>query len=851
MFLVGADIKSIGDLGKSILKECAKSILEDKERLALHLHNNFLSPSEGLGMLHDGATLVVRTAENNSQRSKKRDRQCDTDDVQPIHALGADEEEQWKQQLRKQRQWWETSGKKMQSQRQCWRQLRQQWWKHQLELQLSQPNSLPQELPQNQSSANTMAVQEADFTKKSSKRKNFSSSASPLPALPVSREGKGTVAHSNTGSTAATASASVWIQHQDPASGYAYWCNQSTGESTWEAPKDEAHAVGSNSGIYSGIDSGVNSIAHTDQRQVGSEGQMAGQIEEEGPLNAAEIQHFIDNGYVLLRNVFSTDVARQVREKIWTRLAKDGIEKADPTTWVLRHGIAEIYPRDSRGAGGTGGADAGGSSSGKGGDKKKKKVGVGKKAAKKNGAKNGTKKGGAKGTGGRRGSNLDMLGMDPEMARIMGFDVGEAKEQEVEQEMEQEVDQEVEQEHEVEDAEQGTKEAEDVGAEAWRQPWDQVLSPRLFRAYDQLLGKGRWKRHGCGWWVVTFPGVSDPPAGASGKWHVDGAHFRHTTTAKEMGLLPIFLFNDLPKQGAGGTALSVGSHKQVARLLWEHEKHRRGGMSGGQLSWEAAKLPRMSVVDVQGRAGDVMLTHPMIVHARTKNLASNSATSVRVMCNPTVSLREEMRLPLELPPEQTAGQTVQRAAAAVGYGAGGSDGYDGYQYSPVERAIAIAVQEGGKLGLEEEAEKQDAILPSSTAESACTPAAAPSARTVLPLPRARTELPLSSQLAQAQAPFQATATQAQVSSQETEGLSEAPGLTHPRPLYACSAVPGWNCAPTKPTTTQDSSTQHSGAASGSASAEQFWFGKGARKRRKNMAMMGVDPEIAKLMGFGQ
>lgn len=49
-------------------------------------------------------------------------------------------------------------------------------------------------------------------------------------------------------------------------------------------------------------------------------------------------------------------------------------------------------------------------------------------------------------------------------------------------------------------------------------PWDSVITPKLRGAIDQLCGAGRTGRFGCGWWVVTFPGVAEPPWGVDGKW---------------------------------------------------------------------------------------------------------------------------------------------------------------------------------------------------------------------------------------------------------------------------------------------------------------------------------------------
>ncbi|KAE8908434.1 hypothetical protein PF005_g13291 [Phytophthora fragariae] len=257
------------------------------------------------------------------------------------------------------------------------------------------------------------------------------------------------------------------------------------------------------------------------------------------PLDQESINSFVRNGFVLLPRAFPQSTADKCRQLIWSRLGQDGITP-DPTTWVERHGIPELY----------------------------------------------------------------------------------------------------------------TKEDDST--------WGQVVTPRLKQAMDQLCGDGRWEDFGLGWWMVTFPGQTEPPWGAAGKWHVDGASYQHHVDSLESGLLLIFLFSDIGP-GEGGTALSVGSHKWVARLL---EKNEPRGMKGGAVSYQARQFRRREVVEVNGKAGDVVLVHPFLLHARSKNLGQKGVESVRIMCNPNVRLHHKMRL--------------DRADGA---------------YSPVEQAIVDALQE--------------------------------------------------------------------------------------------------------------------------------------------------------------
>lgn len=178
------------------------------------------------------------------------------------------------------------------------------------------------------------------------------------------------------------------------------------------------------------------------------------------------------------------------------------------------------------------------------------------------------------------------------------------------------------------------------------------MTSRLRLALDQLCGAGRWEDFGLGWWMITFPDQASPPWEAAGKWHVDGASYQHHLNSRESGLLAVFLFSDIAP-GEGGTALAKGSHKWIARLLDDSEPR---GVKGGAVSFHARShfaqqletKPDGSVsdmvVEVNGRAGDVMLVHPFLLHARSKNLGAKGCDSVRFMCNPNIRLHQEMDL---------------------------------------------------------------------------------------------------------------------------------------------------------------------------------------------------------------
>ena len=114
------------------------------------------------------------------------------------------------------------------------------------------------------------------------------------------------------------------------------------------------------------------------------------------------------------------------------------------------------------------------------------------------------------------------------------------------------------------------------GDEPFRQA---VNSPVLYAAFDQLVGKGRWRpRDGLGTFPVRFPHPDDP--GDAG-WHIDVSFpgddgdpnekhdfsdWRANVTSSGRALLMLFLFSDVGEFDAP-TRIKVGSHLDIARFL--------------------------------------------------------------------------------------------------------------------------------------------------------------------------------------------------------------------------------------------------------------------------------------------
>ncbi len=191
-------------------------------------------------------------------------------------------------------------------------------------------------------------------------------------------------------------------------------------------------------------------------------------------------------------------------------------------------------------------------------------------------------------------------------------------------------------------------------------PYDQAFPPRFHHALDELMGEGRWWKteDRLGMWFIAFPG-HDPPQWVEPNqgWHIEGS-FHHFVDSPMQGILPIFLFSDIgPKDG--GTLLSLGSHKIAARVLAEAGET---GLEEAELNRRVTALHQLeNVIEVTGKAGDVALIHPFMLHTR----GVNRGNSVRFICNPYYTLKEPMNL--------------NRSAVS--------------EYSPVELAIVEALAE--------------------------------------------------------------------------------------------------------------------------------------------------------------
>ncbi|MFI5752275.1 phytanoyl-CoA dioxygenase family protein [Streptomyces sp. NPDC051644] len=142
-------------------------------------------------------------------------------------------------------------------------------------------------------------------------------------------------------------------------------------------------------------------------------------------------------------------------------------------------------------------------------------------------------------------------------------------------------------------------------------------SPSLQRAYDLLVGAGRWEpRYSLGTFPLRFPHEEEPDDAG---WHIEGSYLPegeswYFTNLRSRGraLLMLFLFSEVGAEDAP-TRIRVGSHVDVPKVL---EKYGEDGASGLALAPDlVAASDHRPLALATGSPGDVFLCHPFLVHA--------------------------------------------------------------------------------------------------------------------------------------------------------------------------------------------------------------------------------------------
>jgi hypothetical protein len=182
----------------------------------------------------------------------------------------------------------------------------------------------------------------------------------------------------------------------------------------------------------------------------------------------------------------------------------------------------------------------------------------------------------------------------------------------------------------------------------------------LHRAFDQLVGEGRWRRNDwLGTFVLRFP-VSGPVNDDG--WHIDASFagpdssaydflsWRMNVTSRNRALLMLFLLTDCGEDDAP-TRIRAGSHLSMAKRLAPFGE---AGVSLGDLAKtgfdDSADCPQAVAT---GEAGTVYLCHPFLVHAAQAHRGKRP----RFLAQPPLSPVE----PLQLERSDSGCSPVERA----------------------------------------------------------------------------------------------------------------------------------------------------------------------------------------------
>ena len=171
--------------------------------------------------------------------------------------------------------------------------------------------------------------------------------------------------------------------------------------------------------------------------------------------------------------------------------------------------------------------------------------------------------------------------------------------------------------------------AAEVAPRAWAAICDLVGGEqRIKNAADYSYGDG---------FIINFGLGADqawqPPSPAVQGWHKDGDFFRHFLDSPEQGLLGIVIWSDIEPH-SGGTFAAADSVGPIARHLANHPEGLLPAEAGfGDLIHQCSDF-----VELTGRAGDVVLLHPYILHSSSNNPSGRP----RFITNPNVTLAEPM-----------------------------------------------------------------------------------------------------------------------------------------------------------------------------------------------------------------
>lgn len=184
------------------------------------------------------------------------------------------------------------------------------------------------------------------------------------------------------------------------------------------------------------------------------------------------------------------------------------------------------------------------------------------------------------------------------------------------------------------------------------------VAPRAWAAICDLVGGAQRVKQGADYsfgdsFIINFHHGADqpwePPSPRAAGWHKDGDFFRHFLDSPEQGLLTIVLWSDIAPR-SGGTFAATDSVRPIAQYLADHPEGLHPAAAGF-----GALIDRCShFVELTGRAGDVALLHPYMLHSASRNPSGRP----RFITNPAVALTAPMNFDRADPAEYSL---VERA----------------------------------------------------------------------------------------------------------------------------------------------------------------------------------------------
>jgi hypothetical protein len=172
------------------------------------------------------------------------------------------------------------------------------------------------------------------------------------------------------------------------------------------------------------------------------------------------------------------------------------------------------------------------------------------------------------------------------------------------------------------------------------------VAPRAYQAICELCGgedRIEIPKWGDGF-IANFHFGGDspwvPPSPKANGWHKDGDCFLHFLDSPDQGLLIIVLWSDVHSRG-GSTFVIGDSVGPVARYLADHPEgvNPNVGFKNGGFPHQTFVEECHDFQEATGKAGDVYLLHPFLLHASS----INTLKLPRLITNPCVNFKEPMK----------------------------------------------------------------------------------------------------------------------------------------------------------------------------------------------------------------